>query len=102
MKINLTHEHIKRLNFWLEFYSNEYLDAEHTGIYSGVKYSLQEFGIYYKVCYDREELEFEISNESLELLRNKIVDNSIEAMWNMGFAKGIVGVLQLLEIEWRK
>lgn len=97
MEISLKDDHIKKLNVWLEYYSDENKDATATGIYVGIKTVLNTFNLYYKTLF-KEESVVQIEQMKIESLLKKMKENSINAMWNIGLASGICWTLELFGI----
>lgn len=99
MEITLSKDSINLFRKWLGYYSNPDLDATHTGIYSGVKYTLSMFQLYGAVTYHGKETTVVVDQEVINGVIEKHKKNKINAMMNVGFASGIVWVLEELGID---
>lgn len=98
MILKLNQEKIQLFKRWLDYYSNPNLDATHTGIYAGVKYTLTKFNLYYSVAFYQKEDVVDIDQNTITEVIKKCKVNSVEAMWNLGVASGIAWVLEEFDI----
>ena len=93
--ISLTNEQIALLNEWLNYYRNETNDARNTGVFVGIKHTLQHMKIYHDVIYDKRVQKVFVSEETVNYLIEKMNKNSVNALWNLGLASGICWTLEL-------
>lgn len=98
MYIELTQREIKILNEWIRDFSSDGNNTAHIGIYAGIKYALERMGFYYHVVYKKEETTTTLLQETIDMMKKKMDDNSINSMWNLGFASGICWTLELFNV----
>lgn len=96
--IKLTKREIDILNEWLKYYSDENKDATHTGIYAGIKYTLDTMWLYWDVVSKREGATATVHQETIDRMIDKMNKNSVNAMWNLGLASGICWTLELFNV----
>lgn len=96
--VKVTNEQVELFNNWLKYYRDENKDATHTGVYVGVKFSLESMGLYDKVVWKKENAIVEIEKEIVDILVKKMKENSVNAMYNIGLASGIYWVLDELNL----
>jgi hypothetical protein len=97
MEIKLSEKHIFKMNNWLSFYNDENKNATCTGVYAGLKYTLEKIGIYNNVT-SKNPIIFTVKQNVIDELIEHMNKNSINAMWNLGVATGICWALELLNI----
>jgi len=97
MEVKLSVMQINKLNNWIAFYSDEKKDAKCTGIYAGIKHVLEMFHIYDNVMFEKP-LTVTVEQNTIDELIQRMEENSINALWNLGLASGICWTLELLDI----
>ena len=98
MELTLTTEKVAVFNDWLKRFESATLDPRHIGIYTGIRYGLEKLGIYQKVTVQHNEGIFFVTRGTLNDLFERIEQNKIHALWNIGHASGIAWVLNKFDL----